>query len=271
MSKVICAKDWVKKISHTGKIERIEAFFSKHAYTSHRHDTFAIGRTLSGIQSFHYRGIYRHSLPGTTMVLHPDEMHDGEAGSEAGFRYRMLYIEPALIQNIIQGKPLPFLKNGISNDPRLFKATNALLQSPTYYLDDFEEENALYDLVIALCEVSGQNLQKQKSYDYLAAERARDYIHATLDQNITLENLEKNVGRDRWGLSRDFRFFFGTSPHRYMIMRKLDIVKKCLTLGMPLIDATMTAGFFDQSHMSRHFIKAFGITPLYWKKVNQRK
>ncbi|QXX88267.1 AraC family transcriptional regulator (plasmid) [Acinetobacter lwoffii] len=271
MGKLVYPSDWITRATDSSQIERIEAFFSKHAYQSHRHDTFAIGRTLSGVQSFHYRGEFRHSLPGMTMVIHPDEKHDGESGSEDGFRYRMLYVEPALIQNIIQGKPLPFLDNGISQDPRLFQATNVLLQNLEYPLDILEEEDALYDLAMALCEVSGQNISNQKTYDYVSAERAREYIHATLDQNISLEELEQNIGRDRWGLSRDFRLLFGTSPHRYMTMRRLDIVKSCLSAGMPLIDAAMTAGFFDQSHMTRHFVKAFGITPARWKEISQLK
>jgi hypothetical protein len=53
------------------------------------------------------------------MVLHPDEIHDGEAGTEAGFHYRMVYIEPALIQKILGGRPLPFIPGGLSADPRL--------------------------------------------------------------------------------------------------------------------------------------------------------
>lgn len=56
-----------------------------------------------------------------------------------------------------------------------------------------------------------------------------------------------------------------------MTMRRLDIVKSCLSTGMPLIDAAMTAGFFDQSHMSRHFVKAFGLTPARWKEINLLK
>lgn len=261
--------DWIKNAAHSSKIERIEAFFSNHAYKPHSHDTFAIGRTLSGVQSFHYRGEFRHSQPGMTMVLHPDEKHDGESGSQDGFRYRMIYIEPAIVQKMIKGKPLPFIPNGISHDPRLFRATDTLLQHLEYQFESLEEEDALYDLATVLCEVSGQNLQKNHSYDYVAAERAREFIHASLDQNISLDDLEKNVDRDRWSLSRDFRLLFGTSPHRYITMRRLDIVKTCLISGMSLIDATMTAGFFDQSHMSRHFVKTFGITPNRWKEINQ--
>jgi len=116
------ATDWICRAPHAGKLERIEAFIAGYGYALHRHDTYAIGTTLSGVQSFQYRGQERHSLPGTTMVLHPDEAHDGQAGTADGFQYRMIYVEPALIQQILGGKPLPFIRNGMSLDPRLAAA-----------------------------------------------------------------------------------------------------------------------------------------------------
>src|SRR5262245_60351044 len=65
-------------------LERIEARFAGEGYALHRHDTYAIGLTLHGVQSFWYRGERRFSLPGNVIVLHPDELHDGGAGTEAG-------------------------------------------------------------------------------------------------------------------------------------------------------------------------------------------
>jgi len=44
-------KDWIWR-SHTSGMERIEAFFHGRGYGMHRHDTYAIGITLHGIQSF---------------------------------------------------------------------------------------------------------------------------------------------------------------------------------------------------------------------------
>lgn len=44
--------------------ERIEAFFSGQAYEPHRNDTYAIGRTISSVQRFHYRGQVRDGVPG---------------------------------------------------------------------------------------------------------------------------------------------------------------------------------------------------------------
>src|SRR3546814_17806411 len=80
--------DWVERATPIAGVERIEARFHGNAYTMHRHDTYAIGRTLAGVQSFHYRRSRRDSLPGNTIVLHPDEAHDGQAGTAQGFRYR---------------------------------------------------------------------------------------------------------------------------------------------------------------------------------------
>ena len=72
------------------RAERIEAFFSGVGFDPHRHDTYAIGTTLAGVQAFRYRGAARRSLPGQVFVLHPDETHDGRAGTAQGFRYRIL-------------------------------------------------------------------------------------------------------------------------------------------------------------------------------------
>lgn len=75
--------DWIRRAAPTSRLERIEAYFGGHGYDMHRHDTYAIGRTLAGVQSFHYRRAMQHSLPGGTIVLHPDEAHDGQAGTDA--------------------------------------------------------------------------------------------------------------------------------------------------------------------------------------------
>lgn len=197
------------------------------------------------------------------MVLHPDEVHDGHAGSESGFHYRMLYVPPALVQQVLKGAPLPFLKEGLSQDPRLAAVTNALLYTPDPKLDPLAEEDALYNLITVLAEVSGQR-QTKTSQDFMAAARAREYIDDNLDRAITLDELAWCANRDKWSLSRDFRMYFGTSPHRYLTMRRLDRVKSQVYAGKTLIEASLDAGFFDQSHMTRHFKNAFGLSPSRW-------
>src|SRR5215467_7688172 len=77
-------------------LQRLTARFGGHAYDLHRHETYAVGLTLWGTQSFHYRGALRTSRAGQVLVIHPDEAHDGHAGADDGFAYRILYVDPAL-------------------------------------------------------------------------------------------------------------------------------------------------------------------------------
>jgi hypothetical protein len=94
-------------------IERLEAWFRGRAFAPHRHDIYAIGVTLAGVQTFRYRGEQRHCLPGQCHILHPDELHDGASGTDDGFAYRIVYIDPSLIQQALGGRPLPFVANPV--------------------------------------------------------------------------------------------------------------------------------------------------------------
>lgn len=263
------SSDWIRRADGDAiPIERIEAFFSGRGYAMHRHDTYAIGFTLSGVQSFRYRGSIRNSLPGGTLVLHPDELHDGQAGLEGGFRYRMAYIEPASIQQVLSGRPLPYVAGGLSNDPCLGAAVRRLLRSPYTHIESFEYEDILYELAQALDAASDTHRRTARaSLDYIAAERARSYLREQVPQSVTLAELEKISGQSRWNLSRDFRCLFGTSPYRYLVMRRLDRVKQLLSSGIPAARAALDAGFADQSHMTRHFTRAFGMSPTRWLRT----
>jgi len=47
-------------------------------------------------------------------------------------------------------------------------------------------------------------------------------------------------------------------------MRRLDRVRALIRQGTPLADAALAGGFADQSHMTRHFRKAYGVPPGRW-------
>lgn len=257
------ATDWVRHAPAHAELESIEAFFSGHAFDPHRHATYAIGRTLAGVQSFSYRGARTNSLPGETMILHPDEVHDGRAGAADGFRYRMLYLPPTLVQDILGGRPLPFHRDGISQDPRLARATEAVFAALDAQPDVLARDDALYGLVATLAEVC-QAWPSRGRVDFAAALRAREYLEDHLDQAVTLDDLARCAGRDRWSLTRDFRAYFGTSPHRYLTLRRLDQVRLQVRLGRGLAEAAVIAGFYDQSHMTKHFRQTFGMAPARW-------
>ena len=99
---------------------------------------------------FDYRGRVERSVPGQVVVLHPDEAHDGRAGTDEGFGYRIVYVEPARIAaavRAIRGRPapLPFVREPVSDNPTLARAVTAAFRcSP--------EPLALDALVLRLAE-----------------------------------------------------------------------------------------------------------------------
>ena len=142
------SNNWVSRTP--GRLDRLEGSFRGAAYSPHRHDTYAIGITLSGVQTFDYRGTTMHSKPGQMVILHPDELHDGRAGTVDGFHYKTLYVRPAEIQEVLDGQPLPFVEGGISTDTRLLTVLTNLL-------DDCENHHR------ASNRVSGFNLKIERT------------------------------------------------------------------------------------------------------------
>jgi AraC-like DNA-binding protein len=246
-------------------IERIEARFFGNAFTPHRHDTYALGVTLDGVQRFRYRGEERHSLPGQVIVLHPDELHDGGAGTEDGLRYRMLYLEPSLLlQALGDHAPMPFVGQPVLTDAPFRAALRAALTP----LEEGLDEILVADLVAALAQGLARHAGRPpKPLGRLARRQvllARDHLEVHATRVVGAAELERVTGLDRYALARHFRALLGTSPHRFLLMRRLQQARRMIRAGESLAGIAAATGFTDQSHLNRHFKKAFGLTPGRW-------
>lgn len=246
-------------------VELLRAWFRGHAFARHRHDTYAIGVTEAGVQVFDYRGRVERSTPGQVVVLHPDEAHDGRAGDDGGFGYRIVYVEPARIAAAVRAirghaAPLPFAREPVSRSPTLARAVTAAFRSAP-------EPLALDALVLRLAEglierdPEGRPAGPPRRLDHAALDRARAFLDARRDAIVRSAELEALTGLSRYELARQFRARYGTSPYRYSLMRRLDFARGGLRGGTPLADLALSAGFADQAHFTRMFRSAYGVTP----------
>lgn len=248
---------------------RAEAFLSRFQFSTHAHDRYAIGITMHGVQQFDYRGATRNSLPGQVVVLHPDELHDGRAGTENGFCYRALYLEPWIVQNLSGMGYLPYIAEGVSQDPILVSQVQHLLGDISTPLDDLEAQSKISDLVDAMYLVAGAP-QAERVIDRNRLGQVAAYLCEHFRDDVHLETLEQISGISRWRLCKDFRLCFGTSPHRFLIMRRLEQAVKLLNAGQPGARVAAMVGFADQSHFIRHFRNTYGLTPSAWRELHGR-
>ncbi|WP_349371626.1 AraC family transcriptional regulator [Salinarimonas sp.] len=264
------APDVIRTGAGAPGVERIAARFSGHAYDPHRHDTYAIGLTLAGVQSFDYRGSRADGLSGCALVIHPDERHDGRAGAQGGFAYRMAYVEPRLVAEAAGARlgALPFLRDPVSRDPRLVAAVRALLCDLEGPLEPLAMDAALAELAEALVALDPGAVRRPERPGIAAAvERARRHLAADTGDIVRSEDLEALTGLDRFTLARHFRRRLGTSPYRYLVMRRLDAARIMIRAGAALADTAFAVGFADQSHLTRQFKRAFGVTPERWRRL----
>src|SRR5262249_31581937 len=104
--------DWLRRRELSDGVQALQAWFAGRGFDTHRHDTYAIGLTDVGVQAFDYRGVAEASTPGQVVVLHPDETHDGRAGTPDGFGYRIGYVPPPRRPRAPRGPPFPSSPRG---------------------------------------------------------------------------------------------------------------------------------------------------------------
>ncbi|AUG41444.1 MULTISPECIES: AraC family transcriptional regulator [Pseudomonas] len=269
------AHNWIDlaQDADTG-IETLRAHFTGHAYDPHWHDSYLVGVTEEGVQQFHCRRERFHSTPGKVFLLEPGEIHDGDAPTEGGFTYRMLYLDPqwlerelsALFEEAPADSQLSFAST-LASDQRLAQATSTAFHSLHHGELRIVRQSAMDQL---LDQLTG-HLHWRKRYHQdprlpLVAHKARDYLHAHAQQDISLDELGAVCGVDRFRLTRAFKAAYGLPPHAYLVQLRLAKARRLLARGAQPAEVAMALGFADQSHMGRWFVRAYGLTPAAYRK-----
>ena len=83
---------------------------------------------------------------------------------------------------------------------------------------------------------------------------------------MTLAELAALTDLSPYALLRAFRRHTGLTPHAYRVQRRVEAAKKRLATGEPIATVAADTGFFDQSHLGKHFKRVVGVTPRVFVK-----
>ena len=99
-------------------------------------------------------------------------------------------------------------------------------------------------------------------FDQHHIEKIDGYIQQHLGNPITVNNLADLLGFEYILFFAGVRKLVGVTPSQYLITRRLDQAKALLSAGSTNIARIASQlGFTDQSHFTRAFKGAYGITP----------
>ena len=169
---------------------------------------------------------------------------------------------------------MPFIRDGVLFDPGLACMIHCLhrrMQDPQTAL--LEKETALLALLTCMIRQYSRPhpAEVESGREPGAVDTARDYIHAHHDRDISVRELATVTGLSPFHFIRIFRRQVGLTPHAYLTQVRVQQAQQLLASGETPVQAAVASGFFDQSHLTRHFKRIVGTTPaLYRNSVQDR-
>ncbi|MCL2581913.1 MAG: AraC family ligand binding domain-containing protein [Streptosporangiales bacterium] len=244
-------------------VEAMHAHFSEHVYHRHSHETYSFGVTEAGAQAFRCRRAQHVSNPGLVMAFNPDDPHDGHAGSEDGFTYRIVHIWPEYFADLADS-PLPLFRDPVIDDPDAARALLRLHAALTGGAPELVRSERLTDAARTLSRVSSSGPPGLPGTGRAAtreiAARVRSFIHDAGD-DVSLDDLGVAAGCTRYAAYRAFSTVYGMPPSDYQRLLRLRTARRLLASGLSPAVAAADAGFADQAHLTRWFRRIYGITP----------
>ena len=251
-------------------LDLLRARFVTHAFARHAHDGFALGVVERGGDRFTYRGAAHTAPAGALVLINPAEPHDGQAATEGGWAYRMLYPHPDLLRRAtseLAGRPrdVPFFTDPVVHDPALAHILLDLhrVLEPDAPTTPLERQERFLTVITHLIAHHADNHPQahRPGAEHRAVAHARAYLEDRYPEDITLERLSTIAGLSRFHLLRVFRTEIGLSPHAYLTHVRVERARALLAAGHPPAAAALAVGFADQSHLARHFKRALGVPP----------
>lgn len=229
------------------------------ALDRHSHDQYQLCFNPDYVGQVWIGGAW-HTVPkGEVALVPPGETHSVRdvADRSTPGTYRVLYVEPHLLGDA-RFRGFPHTGGTLA---RRFHRLHAVWEHPA--TPQLERDDLL---VLMLAELTSRYASGPAAAGRLTAARrqaylARDLLRDHLGENVALTDLAQAVNLSPFHLLRVFRAEFGLTPHAYQVQARVERAKRLLARGSSVTWAAHDSGFFDSSHLNRHFRRLVGVAP----------
>ncbi len=236
--------------------EILHARYVAHEFPCHAHAEYVIAAVLEGAESFRHGGRDLTAPDGSMILLSPHEEHTGRA-TGAAWSYVAIYPTPKCVHRWLYGRifangagSLRF-KYPIVRDHKLLHQLVALHRAAEVNRSALAIQSLFAEFICDLATSHGTYEPASVSRFDSAVRKVRERLDADPTDNSDLEALAAIGGVSPLKLLRAFRLSVGCTPQVYRTVQRLRLAKRSITQGLPLAQAAVEAGFYDQSHFTR--------------------
>ena len=178
------------------------------AFPRHTHDQYGIGVVDAGAHSSWSGRGQVEAAAGSLISVNPGEVHDGRAVGGRPRAWRILYVDPPLL------------------------------------------DSACADVLDGA----------RASFAFAAPAFADERARGCFDAAFARATADRREGM-AYQLIRGFARELGLTPHAYILQRRVALARRLIRARRALAEAAVLAGFYDQGHLTRCFVRQFGVTP----------
>lgn len=250
----------------------LSADFTTHEFPSHTHDALLVAVTEDGGSEIAASGVPDEVHRAALLVVGPAEPHSSRMNRSPRWRYRSLYLMQSAMDDVAGGLGLarfPDLRSGVLRRPDLVEQFLRLHRAIETGAGELAERELLIaafgQLVATAAPAAGRQHLPAGRRSLLDAVLAR--MRERHAERLTLPGLAADAGLTQFQLIALFRAGTGMTPHAHLTQIRLGVACHHLRRSLPIAQAAAAAGFYDQSALTRHFKRAYGITPAQYVRA----
>jgi AraC-like DNA-binding protein len=256
---------------HEG-VELYRAHIVHHRFAPHLHDGYGLGVIESGQERFDYRGREHFAPAGAIVLMQPGELHTGGAASPQGWRYRMMYLDEAVLAEHLgragDGPTWRFDHAVRAGDTQRAAALARALSALWHAECGLAADAALAEALGLLAPLAAGHRPAPSARPAQARpfQTVVDALHAELAREWRLNELAALAGLSPFHFQRAFKAAYGISPHQWRMALRVAEARRLLARGEPAAEVAGAVGLADQAHLTRRFAGMYGVTPARYQK-----
>lgn len=251
-----------------GAFEVTAAYFPARLHLEpHTHERSVVAVTLSGRWTSRLGGRTCESAPGHVLVEPAGDRHSNDFAG-GGARVLIVQPDPAAAELL---NPCRRLLTSLAHRPSVATHAVALRLARELARPDDLSPLAVQGLCLELLATAGREHARTPVARAPWLRVVEDYLREHFRDTPALQTLAKLAGVHPSHLARAFRRQYGMSPAQFLRARRLEWALAALReTREPIAAIAHQAGFADQSHFTRLFRGATGLTPARFRAWVQR-
>ena len=248
----------------------------------HFHEDIEIVTVKTGEMAYCVNGKVIHLYAGDTIFVNANQIHYSMATVSETATYVIFVVNPSILNSsvavelkailpIINNSNLPYLRfrNINENTKDMYRIVVSL---PDIRRDPFQVTKKLFEIWEII-------LHQSTTYGILDEDMQADmhtkafkammyYIQQQYHNPITLEDISQSGNVSKSLCNRIFHKYVGGSPISYLVDFRLRKVAEYLrTTKLSLSEIAQKTGFNGASYMAEMFKRAFGVSPMAYRKT----